>query len=338
MPAARASTPRLCRVAGRDAWHIYDNRRRISTGETDRAAAERFLADYRGAAERPAAGSTVTVSEVLARYLADRKALKKPGADRLEWAHKQLNRHLADTLPDLVDARAYKDARLAEGVAVSTARTELQALRAAFRWAAAPPRPGPTPRQPLLSAAPPVELPPRGQPRDRWLTRDEAARLVAACKHRHVKLFVLLGLHTAARREAILALTWDRVDLERRQIDFREPGRAATAKRRAVVPINDTLLAALRETNDRRSGSAVVEWAGGRVASVRHGVQSAAKLAGVAGVTPHVLRHTAVTWMMQSGVDIWQVAGMAKMTVEVLQEVYGHHHPDFLADAARALG
>jgi integrase len=56
------------------------------------------------------------------------------------------------------------------------------------------------------------------------------------------------------------------------------------------------------------------------------------------GVTPHVLRHTAVTWMLQRGVPAWQVAGFAGMTLEMLERVYGHHHPDHLRDAARALG
>jgi len=50
-----------------------------------------------------------------------------------------------------------------------------------------------------------------------------------------------------------------------------------------------------------------------------------------------VLRHTAATWAMQNGADLWQAAGFLGMTVEMLQERYGHHHPDFQADAARAV-
>ena len=40
---------------------------------------------------------------------------------------------------------------------------------------------------------------------------------------------------------------------------------------------------------------------------------------------------------MQRGADLWQAAGFLGMTVEMLQERYGHHHPDFQADAARAI-
>ena len=54
-------------------------------------------------------------------------------------------------------------------------------------------------------------------------------------------------------------------------------------------------------------------------------------------ITPHVLRHTAATWAIQQGADLWQAAGFLGMTVEMLQERYGHHHPDFQRDVARAI-
>jgi hypothetical protein len=46
-------------------------------------------------------------------------------------------------------------------------------------------------------------------------------------------------------------------------------------------------------------------------------------------VVRHSLRHTAATWLMQAGVDIWEAAGWLGMTVEQLEANYGHHHPDF---------
>jgi len=55
-------------------------------------------------------------------------------------------------------------------------------------------------------------------------------------------------------------------------------------------------------------------------------------------ITPHTVRHTAATWLMQSGVSMWRAAGFLGMSVETLDRVYGHHHPDFLSDAAEAIG
>ena len=40
---------------------------------------------------------------------------------------------------------------------------------------------------------------------------------------------------------------------------------------------------------------------------------------------------------MQDGGDLWQIAGFLGMTVEVLERVYGHHHPNFQHDAAPAV-
>jgi hypothetical protein len=89
--------PRLCRVAGRDTWHIYHKRRRISTGCTDRTQAERVLAEFLAGGSRPSAGTPVSVADTLAYYLADRIDRGKPGAERLRWAHKPLARHLGTT-------------------------------------------------------------------------------------------------------------------------------------------------------------------------------------------------------------------------------------------------
>src|ERR1019366_5116682 len=69
------------------------------------------------------------------------------------------------------------------------------------------------------------------------------------------------------------------------------------------------------------------------------GFRRAALLAGLSGnVTPHTLRHTAATWLMQSGTDRWQAAGYLGMSVEMLEKVYGHHHPDYLQAAVAAIG
>ncbi|MGC1562842.1 MAG: site-specific integrase, partial [Bradyrhizobium sp.] len=54
-------------------------------------------------------------------------------------------------------------------------------------------------------------------------------------------------------------------------------------------------------------------------------------------VTPNTFLHTAATWLMQRGAPLWEAAGFLGMSVEVLQENYGHHHPDFMHGAAKAI-
>ena len=64
-------------------------------------------------------------------------------------------------------------------------------------------------------------------------------------------------------------------------------------------------------------------------------------LSGLAGlwgkVTPHTLRHTAATWLMQRGVPMWQAAGYLGMSVQMIERTYGHHHPDYMRGAAQAI-
>jgi integrase len=101
----------------------------------------------------------------------------------------------------------------------------------------------------------------------------------------------------------------------------------------------DRLLAHLRRWHQLGIAThAVVEWNGKPVRSVRKGFAAAVRAAGLGSdVTPHVLRHTAATWMMQAGVDLWQAAGFLGMTVEMIEQRYGHHHPDFQREAAEGL-
>jgi hypothetical protein len=62
-----------------------------------------------------------------------------------------------------------------------------------------------------------------------------------------------------------------------------------------------------------------VEFNGNPVASVKKGFKTAVGLARLPGrVTPHTLRHTAATWLMQRGVPIWEAAGFLGMSPEVL--------------------
>jgi integrase len=167
-----------------------------------------------------------------------------------------------------------------------------------------------------------------------------------ATARRHVARFILVGLYTGTRSSAIcgaaLIPTIGRghVDLERGVFYRRAIGRRQTNKRQPPVKLPPRLLAHLRRWERLRlSRRAVVEWNGKPVTSVRKGFEAAARSAGLgADVTPHVLRHTCATWLMQAGVNLWHAAGFLGMTVQQLERDYGHHHPDYQQEAVAALG
>jgi integrase len=98
----------------------------------------------------------------------------------------------------------------------------------------------------------------------------------------------------------------------------------------------DRLLAHLRRWK-RRGQHFAVEWNGEPVKAIEKAFANAVADADLGkGVTPHTLRHTAATWLMQEGVDLWEAAGYLGMTVEMLSQRYGHHHPDHLSGAKNA--
>jgi integrase len=156
----------------------------------------------------------------------------------------------------------------------------------------------------------------------------------------------LIGLYTGTRASAIAAASpyattgHSHVDLEQGIFYRLAIGRRATKKRQPPVPIPGRLLAHMTRWCDRGIAKThFVEWNGKGVASIRKAFKHAVELAELEGaVTPHTLRHTAATWLMQRGVDLWQAAGFLGMSVETLERNYGHHHPNYMQEAARAIG
>jgi integrase len=186
----------------------------------------------------------------------------------------------------------------------------------------------------------PVPQAPPG--RDYWITRSEAAKLLWETRRDrrarlHLPLYAMLALYTGARRGAILELTWKQVDLVRGRIDFNPPRRKQTKKRRPVIPVPRSLLAALRRCHRRATCDHVIAYQGKPVADVKTAFNSAAERAGIPDCTSHTLRHTAGTWMAQRGVPMHQIAGYLGHSVARTTELYAHHHPDYMQEAKAAL-
>lgn len=221
--------------------------------------------------------------------------------------------------------------------APATIRHELSRLKACFSWCADPKR-----KIIGLADVPLFDLPPDSPPRDLWLRADQirammasAAELRGGDRLSRVERFLWLALETAARRTAILELTWDRVDFDLNTINYKVPGRRLTKKRRVVVPISKTLRPILLRAYDEREGDLVCDH---MALSIWEAMQTVAKHARIeTRVGPHVLRHTAATHMLRNGVPIWQVAGILGDTVATVERVYGHHVPDGQAGAVEMI-
>lgn len=209
-----------------------------------------------------------------------------------------------------------------------TLNRELGVIKAAMRWAW---------KQGLLESTPHVEMLPSPPPRDRFLRVHEVRRLLEACEQPHLRLYVMLALHTLQRPIGIYGLRVEQVDLDWNRIDFLPPGTVQSKKRRPVVPITPSLRPHLEEAIRHSSTGFVLEYEGRPVRSIKRAFATACRRAKLEKVTPYVLRHTGATLMAAAGVPIRQIAGMLGHSEVRTTELYAKHHPDFLADASRAL-
>ena len=111
----------------------------------------------------------------------------------------------------------------------------------------------------------------------------------------------------------------------------------ATNKGRATVPINETALQALSEARQTATCDYVIEWGGQKVASVKKGIEGAARRAGLK-CTPHVLRHSAACLMAEARTPMTEIASyLGHKDSRTTERVYAKYSPDYLRGAADAL-
>lgn len=71
-----------------------------------------------------------------------------------------------------------------------------------------------------------------------------------------------------------------------------------------------------------------------RIKSVKTSFKSACIQTGLENVTPHILRHTAISWRMQRRVPSYEIAKLVgHSSPQMIEQVYGHLSPDHLMDA-----
>jgi integrase len=192
-----------------------------------------------------------------------------------------------------------------------------------------------------------------GLPRDEYLTRDEIQRMLECCvdnQRDHVELFLLLSVATGARKDAVLSLTWDKVHIgaleggKRKSGDFLDGtwidfGRGSGNKRRPKIPIPGNFRLWTLLTLPRVHPKFVITYRGKPIDDIKNGfanVVSDAKIKKM--VTPHNMKHTAITLMLQRGIDPDAVSRWTNTTLETIYRVYSHHIPDHQEALGEAVG
>jgi integrase len=304
-------------------WWEDGKRRRFRLEARDAKSAEREAIDViRRETHKPA---TATIADLWEAYRGEKEGRRVAVAMKHEW--KAMGPHFGHLRADQITTdvvRAYTAKRRAQGKHDGTIWTELGHLRTVLKWK-------------MGAAAPRIERPAKPAPKERYLTRAEIDRLLAAPMAAHIKLAILLMLGTGGRVSAILELTWSRVDFERGQINLRTDA-SGPRKGRAVVPMNAGLRAALSAAHKAALTDYVIEWAGGPVKGIKTGFNAAVKAAGLDDVSPHVLRHTAAVHMVEAGISMDEVAQvLGHSNSSVTFRVYGRFSPTHLRRAVEVL-
>lgn len=347
-------------------WYIRDGstKRGTGCGLAERAGAEAKLREYIGQKYEPPSDSSpsrLLVSDILTFYAREIAPGQKSQATSysierlLDWWHgKILSDVKRSTCQDYVEYRTRQPIRQAKKakdpklVSAETARRELGVLRAAINAYHSE-----TP----LDALPVVTLPKASEARPDWLRRDQAARLLWATRKAEdkeagiaLRRLILLGLYTGTRSGAMRRLGWvpntlgGYIDVEAGVIHRRGDLEEETKKRRPTVRIPNRLrgfLARWRQADMARDKpmAYVIHYRGGPVDKQRKAWASAREAAGLPkAITPHILRHTAATWLMLAGADIWDAANYLGMSPKMLEDVYGHHSPEYQKEVASRVG
>lgn len=201
---------------------------------------------------------------------------------------------------------------------------------------------------------PKFRRPKRPKGRLRYLTRDEADKLIAAASD-HLKPLIVFCINTGARMGEALALEWSEVNLAARRVVFLETKNGTSRG----IPLNGSAVEALANmtyrtgirnpdgTWQRRAERAgrvfrtpagapypLLENAGGQI---RTGWAGACRRAGIKDATPHTMRHTFASWLAMSGVPLRTIAELLGHKDLSMVMRYSHLAPDHLAGAVDAI-
>jgi integrase len=180
-----------------------------------------------------------------------------------------------------------------------------------------------------------VQSKPVNNARQRYVTADEAARLVTAARaSRNGQLaeIVQLLLLTGMRVSELLSARWADVDLERHTL-FVPTSKTGRSRHVPLAQAAVDVIAGLPRgeflfPNPRDPSK--------HLTTIKHGWQTARDAAGLPGLRIHDLRHSAASFMVNSGVDLFAVGKVLGHANVASTARYSHLANDTLLAAVEA--
>ncbi|HMU20667.1 MAG TPA: site-specific integrase [Sphingorhabdus sp.] len=247
-----------------------------------------------------------------------------------------LGKHRLDKISEIA-VKGYSRNRIASGASVATVNRELATLSHLFKRAT---------KWKWLRAedCPPIEKAAEPQKQITILSPEQQQDLLRAAiadQDPQGWLFVAIGLNAAMRHSEILRIRFDQIDFANRRIYVPE----AKAGQR-VQPITPSLADMLKkERNQREDAEGWIFPATKSNSTTPHRqamtkqFERIVKRAGLnpAKVTPHVMRHTAITQLVQAGADLPTIQKISGHKTLVALMRYVHIASAHIDDAIAAI-
>ena len=169
----------------------------------------------------------------------------------------------------------------------------------------------------------------------RYLTPEECKSLLDACPSITMRQVLILALNTGMRKSEILNLTWASVNLRQQYLELpdQKNGECST------IPLNSAVVDTLREIPRRLDSDYVFTGSipGEPFADLKRQFAKAIRISKLAGVSFHVLRHTAASLLVMAGVDLTTVMAILRHKDYKTTLRYSHLSGDHTKAAVDAL-
>jgi integrase len=162
-----------------------------------------------------------------------------------------------------------------------------------------------------------------------YLTREEFKKLLEVVQEVELKEIFTFAALTGMRQGEIINLQWNNIDFQNRQINIKNTDdyTTKTGKQR-IVPMNELLINMLTRKQLTQNFSPFVFHMRGRQLAgfyVSHKFKEYIRLLKFNDkIHFHSLRHTFATWLVQNGVNIYEVQKLLGHSSVKVTEVYSH--------------
>lgn len=181
-----------------------------------------------------------------------------------------------------------------------------------------------------IDSMPKIRLLPGEVERDRWLTHEEALRLIRCCAP-HLAALVRFALATGCRAGEITALEWCRVDLQRKTAWLNQTKNGTPRG----VPLNEDAVEVLREQIGKHQRFCFTYEGQPMRADVTNTAwHTALKRSGIEDFRFHDLRHTWASWHRQAGTSCDELKDLGGWKSRSMVDRYAKFATENLLSAA----